>query len=360
MHTEPDEIPIQELANIFHTIEYPEFQREPTVWGLKNKRLLIDSILRRFDIGSVYLISDDLQALQCIDGRQRLNALFSFLGLTPDSKHNKFTFRSSNEVREDNSFDDINNCSYFDNEFERYREGLLNYRVKIVRLFDVDSMDQKSDLNLQFQRLQIAQVLNGAEKLNAMVGEMRDFVFAEGGFGSHEFFSKLGVRAGRFGNQQTASQICINADALVRSGSFSRARFADMQLFFKKWYSFDEQMRTTAGHLQRAANDLDDLISEECLAKVKNRAMAVSLFLFYFNEKYSSAHTDLDWGRYPEFVIHVLKELETVRGKGISIDKGPQNVWERLQIDITQASVERVAIERRNAILNEEFRSFCQ
>ena len=70
---------ISELLKQFKEIEFPEYQREPTVWDLPKKRMLIDSILREYDIASIYLHRRDDRGLDCIDGRQRINAITSFL-----------------------------------------------------------------------------------------------------------------------------------------------------------------------------------------------------------------------------------------------------------------------------------------
>ena len=68
---------IKQLREYIDVIEFPEFQREPTVWKLDKKQLLIDSILRDFDISSIYIYEKENGGFDCIDGRQRINAIFS-------------------------------------------------------------------------------------------------------------------------------------------------------------------------------------------------------------------------------------------------------------------------------------------
>ena len=72
---------IDDLVKHYKSFEFPEFQREPSVWDLNKKRKLIDSHLRNFDIASIYLHKCDDGYFECIDGRQRINAIMSFLGL---------------------------------------------------------------------------------------------------------------------------------------------------------------------------------------------------------------------------------------------------------------------------------------
>ena len=59
----------------FARIDFPEYQREPNVWGRDAKQKLVDSILRRFDVGSLYFYVGDDGVHSCIDGRQRINAI---------------------------------------------------------------------------------------------------------------------------------------------------------------------------------------------------------------------------------------------------------------------------------------------
>lgn len=58
----------------------PQYQRGP-VWGTKDKQLLIDTILRGFDIPKIYLRKVDTHAYEyeVADGQQRLMAIWEFL-----------------------------------------------------------------------------------------------------------------------------------------------------------------------------------------------------------------------------------------------------------------------------------------
>lgn len=349
---------IEELAGRYHTISYPEFQREPTVWGIRQKKLLIDSILRKFDIGNIYVVADEewgTSHWQCIDGRQRLSAIFSFMGINKEyEEHNDFPFEPSNEVREDGKFADIDGLGFNDPRFSTYKDEFLKYKVKVVVL---SSIEEETELNLQFQRLQIAQILNGAEKLNAMVGEMRDAIFdKESGLGLEPYFDKLGVRRARFGPQQTASQIMINACSLLEFEEFCRARFLDMQMFFKRYFKFDDLARTALEKVRESARSVTRLVGDDTLRMIKNRALAVSLVLFVFEHDRNERYTMAQWEYLESYLQEVAKGLATVsRRTSIrdpDVEPGP---WERLQLAITQASVEERAIRTRHEILTELF-----
>ena len=58
-------------------IDMPDFQREE-VWPENKKRLLIDSILRNWHLPKFYFRKLDDGTFDCIDGQQRLSAIFEF------------------------------------------------------------------------------------------------------------------------------------------------------------------------------------------------------------------------------------------------------------------------------------------
>jgi hypothetical protein len=55
----------------------PDFQREE-VWTETKKRLLIDSILRGWHLPKFYFRKVDDGAFECVDGQQRLTAIWEF------------------------------------------------------------------------------------------------------------------------------------------------------------------------------------------------------------------------------------------------------------------------------------------
>ena len=58
-------------------IEMPDFQREE-VWADLKKHLLIDSILRGWHLPKFYFRKSADGTFECVDGQQRLNAIFEF------------------------------------------------------------------------------------------------------------------------------------------------------------------------------------------------------------------------------------------------------------------------------------------
>ena len=92
---------VTQLERCFGSISFPEYQREPNVWALDAKQRLVDSMVRRFDIASIYIYADEYGGMDCVDGRQRLGAIMSFLGKNPKDHDNGFRFKVLNEIYRD-------------------------------------------------------------------------------------------------------------------------------------------------------------------------------------------------------------------------------------------------------------------
>ena len=230
---------IDELKSNQHNIGFPDFQREPTVWDLDMKRGLVDSIFRGFDISPIYLYKKGEDSYDCIDGRQRINAIYSFLGLKGSSdKHNNFRIQRRNEIYSNESpglsslLGRINNKTYL--ELKDDKKIFDKYEINIV-VIDT-KLDNVLELNLLFTRLQLGETLNSGEKLNAMTGAMRDFIFKElpEGIRNHLFFESISTPYRRFVGAQIGAQIALNYFSRnSEKKDFTRSRYIDLQIFFK-------------------------------------------------------------------------------------------------------------------------------
>jgi 5-methylcytosine-specific restriction endonuclease McrA len=141
----------------------PQYQRGP-VWNLAKKQKLIDSILRGYDVPKLYLrpSSDPAFEHEVVDGQQRLRAVWEF-------SRDEYALG-----------DDSEDLPKFGDLSEKKHSDLSSDAQELFGLFDfsivvIDEADELETRDL-FLRLQEGVVLNAAEKRNAMVGDMRDFV----------------------------------------------------------------------------------------------------------------------------------------------------------------------------------------
>ena len=147
----------------------PNYQRIGDVWPLPRRQLLIDSILRNYDIPKIYFhafvpgreIEGRLIRYAVIDGRQRLEALWGFLD-------DEYPLGSDAELPDRDTPSDVATMT-FSNMQDRYPDlakRLLAYEIDVVTV-ETDDEDVIDDM---FLRLNEAAPLNAAEKRNAFGG----------------------------------------------------------------------------------------------------------------------------------------------------------------------------------------------
>lgn len=352
---------ISDLQKNAHLIEFGEYQREPSVWDLKAKRRLIDSILRSYDISSIYLYRKEDERYECVDGRQRINAILSFLGtnIADDGGqlHNHFVFQSTDELLGTSQLQEFEGKRFkelHENEqgdfFSPVQQDLfLEYRPTIVLITELNS---ENDLHLMFLRLQLGAPLNAGEKLNAMRGDMRNFIFDE--LGSHPYFERLKIPQRRFSKEQTAAQVALQYFSLKEKGTFRKARFDDLQTFFKEKSSMTPSEKEMFDDLRSSLDRATKLIEEKGRKiELKNRAMGVSIYFIL------RGLSDADAVSFFEFLEEFQDTVKEQLKRGVLIERKYLSLL-KFQTYITQAAVEKYAIEGRHDMLLDYFKHFVE
>ena len=337
------------------SIDFPEYQREPNLWSLVEKQRLIDSVVRRFDIASLYLYRHEGGALDCVDGRQRIGAIVSFLGYNPDGGMKGFPFRHLNEIYDDvQIFASLEGKTFL--EIERlaketqnqvateFLEALLCYPLTIVMLSDTKTPEE---FNLQFTRLNLGTIINSGEKLHAMVGDLRDECFER--LGNHPFLANVRIPTRRFAKEQVAAQLLAQIFSLNDSAKFARVRHVDLQRLFKQHATLHPEQRTLIGDV----GDLLDLLEAhfESVDILRNRAMTISTVLLAWNCKLKTA---ADVSELASFIKAFVNTLSWQVRKGLFADVEYHYLIE-FQRNITQASAEASGFEARAKTLETEF-----
>ena len=216
---------VENLKNEYNRISFPEYQRAPTVWSRRDKQRLIDSMVRQFDIASLYFYVVREHIRDCIDGRQRIGAIMSFLGLNPRGQDNGFPFKLSNEVYldTDHPFGECDGYTFEqlqkraeerDDTASRFISTLESYQISTVHLSDIA---EDWEFNLQFTRLNLGAIINSGETLHAMVGDLRDACFLkQDGIGKHAFLEKTKIPTRRYAQEQVSAQILAQVFSLEK------------------------------------------------------------------------------------------------------------------------------------------------
>ena len=232
----------------------PEYQREE-VWSKDKKQCLIDSILRGYDIPKIYLRVLDNEYYECIDGQQRLRAIFDFYeGKFPLSK------KYSSNI----DGDDLSGKKYEDLPINIQDDVFDDYELDVVEVSKCTD-PEVADL---FARLQIQVTLNTAEKLNAMPCKIREFVNE---LAKHPFFVKTNVRNYRYAFAQISAQIT----ALELYGH-SNIKFNELKNMYIKDANFDET-DPKASRIKKTLNYLTKCFPNKT-PEISKRANIVTLY----------------------------------------------------------------------------------
>lgn len=343
---------IKDLFNNRQLIEFPEYQREPTVWSLEKKQRLIDSILRGIDIASIYLFQKEENSYDCIDGRQRINAILSYLGKNlTDTEDNGFHVTITNEIFDDLvMFKDAHN-KRFENLPKEFQDKFWEYKISIVIIENVENVEE---LNLFFLRLQLGQILNAGEKLHAMTGEMRNFIFND--IGLHDFFNGINIPYRRYAREQVAAQSTLNYFSKKNTEEYHRSRYLDLQEFFKERSKLDEADIQLTSEIKQKLTKICSYFGDH-LGLIRNRAIAVSVFLFVSDLIDQERESEIE--KFIEFFVKLVKTLKWQIPEGVKMDEAYYYLLD-FQTYVTQAAGERYAIQNRHDFLDKGFYYYKQ
>jgi hypothetical protein len=211
--------PILSVCGIKERIDTnPDFQR-PAVWSRGQKQLLIDTILRGYDIPKLYWrkISSKPEKFDVVDGQQRLRAIFEF-------HEGGFPLAKDAEPVDGES---IAGLKYADLPLD-LRMELDNYPLDVIVLTETD----EDEVREMFLRLQNGTTLKAQEKRNAMPGRMRDAVKS---LVEHEFFTRVAFKNSRFTHDLVAAQML----AIELNGGPCHIRDSALNRMYEEQKDFD-------------------------------------------------------------------------------------------------------------------------
>jgi hypothetical protein len=338
-------IPVKEFIDdyVYRIDIDADYQREK-IWSREAQEKLIDSILQNIDIPKIYLArvkdSENFD-YECIDGKQRMATLLNFY--KPEQIEDKpLTVRIAAERY----------------SYKRLQEELPPLAQKIDD-FELSFVIYPENLEEEFLReifirLQLGVRLNAGELLKTQLGTLRDFVYKE--MGKEAPFLRLtNLSERRFSRQFTLAQICINSFARNETGEFVRARYVDLEDFFKEKYKLDKKDENLV-RIREVLKMMDKHFRESANS-ISSRAVAVSAYLFveglFVNDKSNLIP------RFVEFFAFLLDEIKS-NLKQLSDFERPANslILEEFQKYISQASVEPYAIRRRDQFLDRAFKHY--
>lgn len=262
-----------------------EYQRG-SVWSEGQQRLLIDSLLRGYDLPKIYLRKlpeGEPRLYEVVDGKQRLTAVWRFVA---------DEFRLSRDARID-GIGDVGRRKW--SELSPAAQDRLQFAKITVSELEDATVDEVAEL---FLRLQRGEPLRAAEKRNAIRGPVRDFVANT--LSKHPVFPNLGIPDRRF----TWHELAAIALLLTISDGPSTLKGADLQDLYD-----DAEFDPAGAHAVRTTSTLTRLNET---AKVSPGTIAtrwgfVDLFLCL------QCFDDADTPAPPDRVMEFFVAFETER-----------------------------------------------
>jgi hypothetical protein len=320
-----------------------DYQREK-IWSRENQERLIDSIIQNIDIPKIYLAQiegNENFDFECIDGKQRMVTLLSFYKpeksidspLMVRVAGERYTYKRLRE------------------ELPKLADRIDEYELTFVIYPQIDDDEFIREI---FRRLQLGVRLNSGEMLKSHMGTLRDFVYKEMGK-EVPFLRRTKLSEKRFSRQFTLAQICINSFSRNESGDFVRARYDDLEEFFKDKYELDKS-DANLNRIRAVLKNMEKYFGDNA-ESITSRAVAVSAYLFC--EELHVLKNTSQIEEFAEFYVKLLDEIRKNLGL-LSRFKEPTNpgVLEAFQKYISQASVESYAIKRRHLFLESAFKYF--
>jgi hypothetical protein len=219
----------------------PDYQR-PSVWSVPQKQLLIDTILRGYDIPKMYWrqTGSKPDKFEVVDGQQRLRTIWDYFD-------GKFGLPSDAEKIDGV---DVANLKITDLPIDLLTQ-LQSYSVDVVIMEDSD----EDEVREMFLRLQNGTSLKAQEKRNAMPGKMRDFVKQ---LTEHDFFKKVKFDNARFTYDHVAAQlVCLEI-----AGEPANVKNADLNRIYKENLEFSMDS-PIAKSVVRTLNTLSKIFPEK-------------------------------------------------------------------------------------------------
>ncbi len=196
----------------------PDFQRPP-VWSRSQKQLLIDTILRGYDMPKFYWrkVGKNPDRYEVVDGQQRLRAIFEY-------KEGGYSLPKDT--------DPIDAVDLSQMKYEALPDELRlrfdNYNLDVIVLSDTDDEEVRE----MFLRLQNGTTLKAQERRNAMSGKMRDFIRTLAG---HPLFENCGFKNSRF----TFDLIVAQMAALELNGGPCNVKNANLNAMYETNRDFE-------------------------------------------------------------------------------------------------------------------------
>jgi len=286
----------------------PEYQRGK-VWAKDRRQLLLDSISKHMHVPAVYLRALDNDYYECVDGQQRLTAIFDFF---------------DDKIELSKKYSAKNGGMLFSNLPQDMKDVFEDHELMVVEL--TNSTDD--EIRELFDRLQRGMSLTSGERLHAKSGDLHDFADK---ISNHKYFGSVNIRDYRGAYHQISAQIiCLeingivdvkfkNLEAMYAIRDFN-SKYADKMKKISKVFgilfkAFPD--KTPELHSRASIISLYLLISElDKNYAIKDKYDVIKAFIIYFERKIINAEekeNDLELIKYLNAISHSSDSANSIK-----------------------------------------------
>ena len=275
MHFDTKIVTAQDLYDMRFKIT-PAINQRGQVWTVEKQKLLIESKQRGIDIPKLYFFQESEDAFEVVDGNQRFRALVNFFeDEYPTLQGTLFSQLSATDEK----------------------PQLENFKFTLVLITEA-SQEDLADL---FLRLQLGVTTNTGEKLNAILGPMRDFVKD---LAKMPFIAHVSIPSRRFAREVVCACVCLNSFAPFRKG-FRDTRYEDLKEMYESGHDFDKES-PEAQRIVKTLTELNRIFGLDAV-KIRNRASIISIYFLVEELDLNGALND---EAVHDFYIKFLEELK--------------------------------------------------
>ena len=295
----------------------PDYQRPP-VWTRSQKQLLIDTILRNYEIPKLYWRVTDLSGprYDVVDGQQRLRTVWEFC-------QGKFKLPKDADPVEGHKIAGLT----YEMLPHQLRIRFDTYALDIVEIDDAD----EDEVREMFLRLQNGTSLRAQEKRNAYPGRMRDTVRELAG---HPFFECVGFSNSRYTYDLVAAQLV----RLEMEGGPTNVKNRDLNNMYQEGRDITPDSNAPRG-VRRVLDLLASVFPEKTLELTRYNAIslycvAVGLLQAYVRSEFepllhhwfgdfearrrkqedlSEDEADPEWVQYKEKISHSTDAKDSIQ-----------------------------------------------
>jgi len=313
----------------------PIFQRG-NVWRPNKQRLLIDSIMRGWEIGRILLNATGQPCgkgkfkliYQVVDGQQRIRAIYKFLdgelAIPERGPDTVGIYKISGEQY------DLRGKRFTDKDFpeEARREFFAStIPVKVYM--------SKSDGEIAriFVRVQEGLPLSSPEKLNAVLGYIRDEITK---VSEHELLKKTKIRETRFNRRWVVAHIVFHEIEDFVGKGFRRAHMPALRKMYESHREKSPEAEKALRKVKKTLDYLNAKLDKQAALLEKNPDfITLCMLCSYLQQKgyVIDGISGLDWGDFiEEFLLKVAEAKDAFKklpsGESLPADLEPYHRYE--------------------------------